>query len=117
LYDVFIFHLYKVVILMFLDAAAMIELGSPSTDGSVKDSGHEDIHADEQLSADGSASARDPWVEVGTAPTHEVTMCDVALVSRRTRAIDRDVVYGLLTECLQDVSFVPFALYLFCTCY
>jgi hypothetical protein len=60
----------------------------------------------------GSASARDSPDEVETAPTRDITVCDVALVSRRTGAIDYDVVCGLLTECLQDVSFVTFALHL-----
>jgi hypothetical protein len=38
-YDVLIFHLYKVVILMFLDVAIVIEPGFASVDGCVKDLG------------------------------------------------------------------------------
>jgi hypothetical protein len=44
-------------------------------------------------------------------------MCDVALVSHRTGTIDCDAIYGLLTECFQDVSFVLLALHLLVTCY
>jgi hypothetical protein len=58
-----------------------------------------------------------PPVEVETAPTGEMTMCDVVLVSHCTRAIDHDAVCSLLTEFLLDVSFVPFALYLLAACY
>jgi hypothetical protein len=83
----------------------------------MKDSRRKDIHADEQLTDDGSESARDPPVEVETAPTGEMTMCDVVLVSHCTRAIDHDAVCSLLTEFLLDVSFVPFALYLLAACY
>jgi hypothetical protein len=65
----------------------------------------------------GLASARDPLVGVQTAPTCDITMCAVVLVSRCTGAIDRDVVCDLLIECLQDVSFVTLALHLLVTCY
>jgi hypothetical protein len=58
-----------------------------------------------------------PPVEFETAPTRDITVCDVALMSRRTGAINRDVVYGLLMECLQDVRFVPFVLHLLAACY
>jgi hypothetical protein len=55
--DVFIFHLYKAVILMFIDAAAVIESESASVDMHAKDSGYEDVHADEQILVDCLASA------------------------------------------------------------
>jgi uncharacterized protein YcfL len=107
-----LFFVYiKVVILIFINAAAMVELGLVSAHAHVKGSGREDIHVD------GSASARDPPVEFETAPTHEITVCDVALVSCRTGAIDHDDVYDLLMECLQDVCFVLFVLYLLAACY
>jgi hypothetical protein len=51
------FCLYKAIILIFIDAASAIESGSASTDAHAKDLGHKDVHADEQLGADGSASA------------------------------------------------------------
>jgi hypothetical protein len=88
------------MILIFIVAAAVVELELASVDAHMKDSGRGDVHADEQLTVDGSASTRDPLVEVETAPTREITVCDVALVSRHTGAIDRDAVCGLLTECL-----------------
>jgi hypothetical protein len=58
-----------------------------------------------------------PPVEVETTPTHEIIVCDVALVSRCTMAIDRNAICNLLMECLQDVNFVPFTLYLLRACY
>jgi hypothetical protein len=54
---VFIFHLYKAVILMFIDAAAVIESESASVDMHAKDSGYEDVYADEQILVDCLASA------------------------------------------------------------
>jgi hypothetical protein len=57
-----LFFVYiKVVILIFINAAAMVELGLVSAQAHVKGSGREDIHVD------GSASARDPPVEFETA--------------------------------------------------
>jgi hypothetical protein len=111
------FCLYKSVILIFIDAVAAIELGSALADLRIKDSGHEDVHANEQLSGDVLASARGHRIEVQTSPTREIALCDGALVSHHTGAIDRDVVCGLLTECLRDVSFVLFTLYLLHACY
>jgi hypothetical protein len=114
---VLIFCLYKAIILIFIVAVVVIKPGSASADVRAKDSEHEDVHADEQLPTNGSTSARDPCVENETAPTHKITVCDVALVSCRTGAIDHDAVYDLLIECLQDVSFVPLMLYLLRACY
>jgi hypothetical protein len=65
----------------------------------------------------GSISASDPHVAIKTVLRCYITVCDVVLVSRHTRAIDRDVVCGLLNECLQDVSFVAFPLLLLVTYY
>jgi hypothetical protein len=65
-----------------------------------KGSGRRGVHVDEQVAGGCSASARDPPVEVETALTHDIIVCDVSLVSCCTGAIDRDAVYSLLTECL-----------------
>jgi hypothetical protein len=54
--EVFIFRLYKVVILIFVYAAVVIEPGSASADACMKDSGHEDVHANEKLITDGLAA-------------------------------------------------------------
>jgi hypothetical protein len=72
--------------------------------------GQEGVHVDEQLTGDGSTSVQDPPVEV--ALNRDFTVCDVALVSCHTRAIDRDVVCSLLMKCLQDVSFISLVLHL-----
>jgi hypothetical protein len=112
----FVFHLYKAVMFIATDTATVIELGLASADMHVKDLGPEGVHADEQLPADGSASAQNRLVEVETAPTHEITVCNVVLVSCRTGAIDRDAVRGPLTKCLQDVGFISLTLYLLHAC-
>jgi hypothetical protein len=39
-------------------------------------------------------------------------MCDIALVSGCIGDIDRDAIYGLLTEYLLDVSSIAFTLHL-----
>jgi hypothetical protein len=44
-------------------------------------------------------------------------MLDIALVSRCAGTIDRDVVCGVLTECLQDVSSNAFVMHTFVICY
>jgi hypothetical protein len=80
------------------------------TSAGTKDLGHGGGHVDEQMTGGDLAFAQDPPVEVETAPSHNITMCDVSSVPRRTRAIDRDAVCGLFIECLQDVSFVALAL-------
>jgi hypothetical protein len=51
------FCLYNVVILIFIDASAMLGPGLASGDACLKDSGHEDVHTEEQLTTDGSATA------------------------------------------------------------
>jgi hypothetical protein len=76
----------------------------------------EGVHTDEQLPIDGSASARTRLVEVETGPDLEITVRNVALVSRRTRAIDRNAVCSQLTDCLQDVGFISLTLYLLHAC-
>jgi hypothetical protein len=102
------------VIFIFTDAAVVIELGSASPSVRVPDSGPEGIHAEEPLPTDDLASARYQLVEAKTGPSHKIAMCDVALVSRRTGAVDRDAVCSLLTECLQDVGSVLLTLYFSC---
>jgi hypothetical protein len=59
-----------------------------------------------------SALTRDPPVGVETTSSHDITVCDVALVSHCTGTIDRDAVCGMLIECSQDVTFVVFTLHL-----
>jgi hypothetical protein len=98
--EVFIFHLYKAVILIFINAAVVVELGLASAYVCAKDTEREDVHADEQLTVDATGSMRDLLVEVETTFAPKITMCDVVLVSRHTGAIDCDAVCGLLTEFL-----------------
>jgi hypothetical protein len=88
------------VILIFVNIAIVIESVLTSTDASANDLEREGIHTDERLTGDGSASAQDPPIEVETAPAREITVCDVALVSRHIGAIDHDAACGLLMECL-----------------
>jgi hypothetical protein len=54
------------------------------------------------------------WLRLKLDRPTKIAMCDVALVSRRTGAVDRDAVCGLLTECLQDVGSVLLTLYFSC---
>jgi hypothetical protein len=61
------------------------------------------------VSGVGSASAQDALVK---SHTGEANVCDIALVSGRIGAINHDVVCGLLTECLQDVSSTVLTLHL-----
>jgi hypothetical protein len=63
-----------------------------------------------RVTIDTLASARDPEVKnplVEFASSHDIVVCDVALVPCRAGAIDRDAVYALLMEHLQDVRIVP----------
>jgi hypothetical protein len=107
----------KAVILTFVYAAAVVKPVLASANAGVKDSGHGGARVDEQVTGGRSTFTRNPPVEVDTGPTHVITVCDIALVSCRTGATDRDAVCGLLTECLKDVSFVTFMLHLLVTYY
>jgi hypothetical protein len=52
-----------------------------------------------------------PSVQIETTHTRKASMLDIALVSGRTWIIDHDVVCGLVTYYLQDVSSIVFALH------
>jgi hypothetical protein len=55
-----------------------------------------------------------PLVDVGGIIVHEGGMVDVALTSRRGGVVERDELYGVLTDCLQDVKVtIPTLLCLF----
>jgi hypothetical protein len=68
--------------IIFIGTAAVIEPGLASSDARTKDSELEGARIDKQLIVDASASTRDPRVEIASA--REITVCYVALVSRRT---------------------------------
>jgi hypothetical protein len=55
--EVFIFCLYKVVIFIFIDAIAVVDPGLALANARMKDLGHEDVDANETLTADGLAYA------------------------------------------------------------
>jgi hypothetical protein len=72
----------------------------------------EDVHTTD------SHSLREPPIEVETALTHDTSVLEIALASGHGVTINRDVVCGLLTECLQDVSFAILMMsYLFAHCW
>jgi hypothetical protein len=48
---------------------------------------------------------REPSADAKDALAHKTSVMDVVLASRRRGGINHDVVCGLLTECLEDVSF------------
>jgi hypothetical protein len=81
-----------------------------SADAGAKDSGHGSVDVDEQET--GSASAWDPPVQVESTYTCEASVLDVALVSGRTGAIDRDAICVMLIKCLQDVCSITFVVHL-----
>jgi hypothetical protein len=56
----------------------------------------------------GSASTRDPPVQVETTYTREAGILEVALVLGRTGTVDCDTVCGMWTGCLEDVSSIVF---------
>jgi hypothetical protein len=93
-------------------AAAVVKPVRALANAGTKDLGHGSAHVDEQVTSGDSTSARNPPVEVDTTLTRDITVCDIALASRYTGAINRDAIWSLLTECLQDVSFVLFTLHL-----
>jgi hypothetical protein len=82
-----------------------------------KDSGGGGVHADERLTGAGSASAQDHLVQVEACHGRRADVLDIALVSRHAGIVDHDVVYGLLSECLQDVSSDALMLHTFVVCY
>jgi hypothetical protein len=56
----------------------------------------------------------EPLIDVEDIVAHESGMMNVTLASGRERAIDCDIVCGLLAQCLQDVRFsILVTLYLF----
>jgi hypothetical protein len=80
--------------------------------------GHGGVPTAERTSCAESPSAREPLVDVEAAHTCEVRVLDIALVSGHTGTVNHDVVCGLLTRCLQDVSATmlvwPFCLFVTC---
>jgi hypothetical protein len=85
-------------------AFVIVKMVVASIVAGVKDFGSGGVHADEQLTYAGSTSARDPPVQVKASHDHGANVLDIVLVLRHAETIDYDVVYGLLMECLQDVS-------------
>jgi hypothetical protein len=59
----------------------------------------------------------DPPVQVKASQAHRASVLDIALVLGHTGTVDRDVVCGLLMECLQDVSSNALVLRIFVACY
>jgi hypothetical protein len=109
---VLLFIYIKAVILTFVLACAIVKPMVDLADVGAKDSGRGGAHVDVQVTGVVSTSMRDPPVQAETIHTREASVCDIALVSGHTGAIDRDAVYGLLTDCLQDVSSIVFTLHL-----
>jgi hypothetical protein len=79
--------------------------------GTAKGSECKDVHSTE------SPLSREPPAETEGLATHEASMLDIAVASRRRGTITQDAVCGLLTECLQDVSSTILVMpYLFACC-
>jgi hypothetical protein len=100
------------VLLTFVLAGAIVKPVVASFNVGAKDSGHGGAHVDAQVTGVVSAFTQDPPVQSETIHTHEASVCDIALVSGRTGAVNHDTVCSLLTECLQDVSSIVFTLHL-----
>jgi hypothetical protein len=83
----------------------------------VKDSTHRDVCTDEQVIGAGSASAQDPPVQVEASPARRAGALNIVLVSGCAGTVDRDKVYRLPTECLQDVSSSILVSHIFVACY
>jgi hypothetical protein len=94
--------------LNFVVAGAIIALITASADTGVKDLGRGGVYIAGHVIGSGSASARDPLVQVETAPALEARILEVGLVSGRTGTADCDTVCGMLTWCLEDVSSIAF---------
>jgi hypothetical protein len=92
--------------LTFVLARAIIKPVVALADTDVKDSGCRGPGVSEQVTGGGLASTQDPPIGDDSVSTHNIAVCDVALVLRQTRAINCDAICGLLMECLQDVSFL-----------
>jgi hypothetical protein len=80
--------------------AGIVKSVAALTDVGKENMGQGGAHVDEQMTSGDSAFAWDPPVEAEITPSHDITVCDVALMSRRTGAIDHGAICGLLTECL-----------------
>jgi hypothetical protein len=76
------FVFLKSVILTFVHTTIVVKLVLAPIKAGAKDLWRVGIHVDEHVIGGGSASTRDPPVQVETALTHDITVCDVALVSR-----------------------------------
>jgi hypothetical protein len=59
----------------------IVETVVAPTDAGVEDLGCGAGHVDEQMTGGDSTLVRDPLVEVETTRSHDITVCDVALVS------------------------------------
>jgi hypothetical protein len=69
-----------------------------SSVGAGKGSRGKDVHPTESL------LLRKLSVDAKDALPHKTSALDIALASGHGGVINRDAIYGLLTECLQDVS-------------
>jgi hypothetical protein len=76
-----LFFIYiKVVMLIFVNAAAVTETRLALADSSTKDSGRDGVCPDEQLTGDGSTFTQDPPFEVETTPTRDmISRCAMLL--------------------------------------
>jgi hypothetical protein len=88
-----------------------------SVTAGTKDSRGGGVRTDNQLASAGSASTRDPPVQVKTCPSHGADVLDITLVLRHAGDFDHDVVCGLLSKCLQDGSSDALVLHTFIVCY
>jgi hypothetical protein len=96
----------------FCFAPAEFQLAGASADVVAMESGREEVHAAK------SPSPREPPADIEIATPHDTSVLDIALVSGHAGTVDRDAVCGLLTKCLQDVSFAMFVMpYLVICCW
>jgi hypothetical protein len=98
--------------LTFVFAPAEFQLAGASADVVAKESGHEEVHAAK------SPSPREPPTDIEIATPRDTSVLDIVLVSGHAGTVDRDVVCGLLTKCLRDVSSAMFVMpYLVICCW
>jgi hypothetical protein len=98
--------------LTFALAGTLIELVVVAAETGTKDSGRGGVDVSEWVTGVGSASTRDPLVQVETASTREANVLEVALMSGCTEVIGHDTICSLLSGCLQDVSSIVFVVFL-----
>jgi hypothetical protein len=98
-------------------AFVTVKIVVASVAAGVEDSGSRGVCTNEPVTGAGSSSTKDPSVHVEASQAHGASVLDIALVLGCAGTVDRDVVCGLLMECLQDVSSNALVLRIFVTCY